>query len=301
MRDLVLANDFLDGNFLSTELRVPAPLLGINMCSPLATNAIRDNVWDNFSSESYKLLPSAGTYTVRHPETGVESTPIVTPAGGRGYIRPASLVSVWSSAPFLQNNTVGSFDPDTSVQARMKRFDQAIAQMLWPELRETDAVFKGTKGPGIGIIDRITKDSYLEIPEGYIPDYLRPLLGAARRLFPFLGGGDGYSLRVGPFPKGMSIGLITNIDLLGYDLDDAEREAHKKNVLRLVKRAKSELRGKQPLPEVLKALTDDMLAVSKCKDFVVNKGHYFGTSYFGEEPGLGDADKRALIEFLKTF
>jgi hypothetical protein len=44
-----------------------------------------------------------------------------------------------------------------------------------------------------------------------------------------------------------------------------------------------------------------MLALSKCKDFVVNRGHYFGTDYLKEEPGLGDADKRALIEFLKTF
>ena len=44
-----------------------------------------------------------------------------------------------------------------------------------------------------------------------------------------------------------------------------------------------------------------MLGVSKCKDFVVNKGHYFGTSYFAEEPGLSDADKRALIAYLKTF
>jgi len=44
-----------------------------------------------------------------------------------------------------------------------------------------------------------------------------------------------------------------------------------------------------------------MLAVSKCKDFVVNKGHYFGTSYFAEEPGLSDDDKRALIVYLKTF
>ena len=32
------------------------------------------------------------------------------PAGGRGYIRPASLVSLWSTAPFLQNNTVGPFE-----------------------------------------------------------------------------------------------------------------------------------------------------------------------------------------------
>jgi hypothetical protein len=43
-----------------------------------------------------------------------------------------------------------------------------------------------------------------------------------------------------------------------------------------------------------------MLAVSKCKDLVVNKGHYFGTDYFKEEPGLNDSDKRALIAFLKT-
>jgi hypothetical protein len=180
------------------------------------------------------------------------------------------------------------------------RFDQAMAQMLWPELREVDPVFKEQRGPGIGVIDRITKDSYLDVPEGYIPDYARPLVGIARRLFPFLSG-SGYSVKVGPFPKGMAIGLITNIDLLGFDLDDAEREAHKKKVLRLIKRLKSELKSKQPLPDVLKSLTDDMLAVSKCPDLVVNKGHYFGTSYFPEEPGLSDDDKRALIEFLKTF
>jgi hypothetical protein len=33
---------------------------------------------------------------------------------------------------------------------------------------------------------------------------------------------------------------------------------------------------------------------------VVNKGHYFGTSFLTEEPALSDADKRALIGFLKT-
>ena len=60
MRAKVLADDFLEDNYLSTELRVPITLLGINACSPLATNAIRGNIWDNFSSESYKQLPSVG-------------------------------------------------------------------------------------------------------------------------------------------------------------------------------------------------------------------------------------------------
>jgi hypothetical protein len=61
-------------------------------------------------------------------------------------------------------------------------------------------------------------------------------------------------------------------------------------------------------------LRKPLLALSKCPDFVVNRGHYFGTAQFNEtvgltederafgpEPPLSDPDKRALIEFLKTF
>jgi hypothetical protein len=52
---------------------------------------------------------------------------------------------------------------------------------------------------------------------------------------------------------------------------------------------------------VFKNLVPDLLALSECPDFVVNKGHYFGTSMFKEEPALSDDDKWALIEYLKTF
>jgi hypothetical protein len=48
-------------------------------------------------------------------------------------------------------------------------------------------------------------------------------------------------------------------------------------------------------------LVPDLLKVSKCPDFVVNKGHYFGTALSKEGPALRDEDKRALIEFLKSF
>ncbi len=67
MRPRSSPTTFSKDNYLSTELRVPITLLGINACSPLATNAIRNNIWDNFSSESYKQLPSAGTIKIRHP------------------------------------------------------------------------------------------------------------------------------------------------------------------------------------------------------------------------------------------
>ena len=299
MRKQVMRDDFLDGNFLSSELRVPITLLGINACSPLATNAIRGNIWDNFSSQSYKELPSVGPIKVRHPVTGAEyDYPL--PADGRGYIRPASLVSLWSTAPFLQNNTVGHFEWSPAVDARMRSFDDSIEQMLWPEKRQKDSLFANENGPGVGIIDRITVDSYLEVSEGYIPDYLRPFVNVGRRLFPFIGG-SAYSVKLGPFPKGMPVGLITNIDMMGYELAPAERDEHQKKVLNLLRRTKQELKSTKDLGAVLGNLVDDMLAVSKCKDFVVNKGHYFGTSQFTEEPGLSDADKRALIAYLKTF
>ena len=63
-----------------------------NICSPIATNAIAGNIWDNFSSQSYKELPSVGTVKLRNPLTGAEYD-YTLPGGGRGFTRPASLVS----------------------------------------------------------------------------------------------------------------------------------------------------------------------------------------------------------------
>jgi hypothetical protein len=182
----------------------------------------------------------------------------------------------------------------------MRSFQRSIEQMLWPERRDKDPLFANENRPGVGVIDRITVDSYVEVPEGYIPPALRGLVGLSRRLFPFIGG-SGYSVRIGPFPKGMPVGLMANMDLLGDELPPAERAAHKKKLLALVKHAKEALKEEKNFGAIFARLVDDMLDVSKCKDLVVNKGHYFGTDYFPEEPGLSDSDKLALIGFLKTF
>ena len=160
MEKIVMAGDFLDGNFLSNDGRVPVTLLQTNACSPLATNAIGNNIWDNFSSASYKQLPSVGAITVYDPFTG-QPRQYQMPAGGRGYTRVPSLVSLWSTAPFLLNNSVGRFDPSPAVEARMGVFQDSITKMLWPDRRDKDAVF-GAKIPGV--IDRTTTTSWLRIP-----------------------------------------------------------------------------------------------------------------------------------------
>ncbi len=301
MRQIVLAPDFTDGNFLSTELRVPVTLLQTNACSPLATNALGGNIWDNFSSQSYKELPSAGTITIYDPFTG-EPKDYTLPAGGRGYTRPPSLISIWSTAPFLLNNSLGKFNSSPSVEARLDSFQDSIEQLLWPEKRQQDSVL-GNKVPGT--IDRTTDRSYIRVADGYLPDFLQALHGPLARFFPWLFGED--EIQIGPIPKGTPVGLLANLNVVPETRDPVQRAAYQNRVLDVLVKAKHDL---ESLPsgasdeEVNKAfsnLTGPLMELNKCPDLVVNRGHYFGTSYFAEEPPLSDEDKRALIEFLKTF
>jgi len=301
MRAIVMRDDFLDENFLSADFRVPVTLLQTNACSPLATNAIAGNIWDNFSSRSYKDLPSVGTITVYHPITG-KPLSYKMPAGGRGYTRPASLVSLWSTAPFLLDNSVGKFEWQPSVDARMRSFQDSIEKMLWPEKRDKDPVLRD-KIPGV--IDRTTSRSYLWMPTGYLPDRLQPLLSPLSRYLPSIFSEDG--VKIGPIPAGTPVDLLANLELVSEDPDLRVRLKHDERLVKLV------LKVKHDLVNASADMTDDqarqnfadlvepLFALSKCPDYVVGRGHYFGTDYFKEEPGLNDSDKRALIEFLKTF
>jgi hypothetical protein len=294
MRPIVLANDFLDDNFLSNDGRVPVTLLQTNACSPLATNAIGGNVWDNFSSASYKQLPSVGAITVYDPFTG-EPQQYQMPAGGRGYTRVPSLISLWSTAPYLLNNTVGDFNESPSVEARMEVFQDSVSKMLWPEKRDKDEVL-GDKVPGM--IQRTTETSWLRIPIGYLPDALRAsrkLINWAAPVF------DQKGIEIGPIPKGTPVDLLANFDLLPPDGSGIlARAKHDKEVLAAILKIVGDLRA---LPKeasddearkVFANVGEQLFALSKCKDYVVNRGHYFGAT-------LSDADKNALIAFLKTF
>ena len=180
----------------------------------------------------------------------------------------------------------------------MRVFQASIEQMLWPERRPKDPIFASESGPGVGVIDRTTADSTIWMPSGYVPDPLRSLIGLGERLFPFFVRNG--SIEIGPIPQGTPVSLLANVDLLALDDPPEEREAHLKKLGDLARTLNKALkRGENPFanPEIL----NEMLSLSKCPDFVVNKGHYFGTSFLTEEPGLGDADKRAVIALLKTF
>jgi hypothetical protein len=90
-----------------------------------------------------------------------------------------------------------------------------------------------------------------------------------------------------------------NLNLLSDGTDLKER-------VKLVLQLKEDLKAlpkdasDEQAKKILGNLVEPLLPLSKCPDFIVNRGHYFGTDMLKEEPGLNDTDKRALIEFLKT-
>jgi hypothetical protein len=95
--------------------------------------------------------------------------------------------------------------------------------------------------------------------------------------------------------------------MLANDADLSGRVDHDRRLLDLLLKLQHDLKalGSNPSDDdarkVFANLVGPLMQLSKCPDFIVNRGHYFGTRYFTEEPPLSDREKAALIEYLKTF
>ena len=278
MGKIVAADDFLDNNFLSNDLRVPLPLVGTNACIALSSNGTAGKLWSAFTSETYKSLPSAGSITYYHPETA-EKRVMKLPAGGRGYLRPPTLTGLWYSAPYLNNNSVGKFEASPAIEARVATFQDGLEQLLWPEKREKDEKL-GDKLPGR--IERTTAVSRLRVPARMVPAELAGVLEPSwKSLFGF---SPPQAFEIGPIPAGTPVSLLANLDLLS------------EKAVPLLLRLKKELKSEADFAKFV----DPLFELSTCPDFVVNRGHYFGTGLDGQRP-LTDQQKKDLIEFLNMF
>lgn len=268
----VMKPDFLTANFLSDERRYPITKIKTNAGRALGTNAKRGHIWNWFSSETYKTLESPGSFEFRNPYSEADES-FAIPSGGSGFYRTPSLISCWSSAPFFHNNALGKFTGDPSVAGRMAAFDDAVQKLLWPEKRL-----------GKDSIWRTSRECQFTLNSDYFPPLLKQLL--ASETDP-----DGF-FRIGHIPEGTPINLLANVN---PDMPVADFAA----LCLKVKHALLEIKVKgldsNAAKEVLKnEVAPALLKVSLCPDFIEDRGHLFGTE-------RSDEDKRALIEYLKTF
>ncbi|MFT3780948.1 MAG: hypothetical protein QM790_02965 [Nibricoccus sp.] len=270
-KEAVLKDDFAEGNFFSDEARYPVTKIKTNAARAFGTNATKGHIWANFSSDTYKGLPTVGEIDFYNPYSDAMEK-FKAPSGGPGYYRTASLISIWTSAPFFHNNSLGKFTGDPSVSGRMEAFNDAVEKLLWPEKRL-----------GVKSIWRTSQECALQIQATVLPEPLRTLLK------PHLDT-DGY-FRIGPIPEGTPINLLANID---PDTDPAKLVELCLKIKRVLLQVKVQHLSPEDTKALMRAeLAPALIAVSKCPDLVEDRGHTFGSS-------LPDDDKHALIEYLKT-
>jgi hypothetical protein len=272
---------FFTDNFLSDERRHKVTEVGTNSTRAAATNATRGHIWDNFSSETYKTLAPIGTFSVDNPYAPGGKSEITIPLPGQqpgpGYYRPPSLISLWTSAPYLHNNAVGDDFGDPSVDGRMRAFKDGIEKMLLIQPRH-------------GTIWKTSKPSYINVPLPYLPKVFQDLL----KLHPELIDSN-QNVRIGPIPADTPINLISNTNLeAGFTLAIKRIELFNAIVDTLVKIKAGHLDEAQATELMRQNVVPKFLAVNTCADFIEDKGHEFGTR-------LSRPDKDALIELLKTF
>ena len=153
----------------------------------------------------------------------------------------------------------------------MEAFNDAVTKLLWPERRL-----------GKDSIWRTEVESWLQIPRSYLP----AALGAYAD--------ENGNVRIGPIPEGTPINLLANTNLeLGGFFKDARLARLLLRTIDALKDIKREGLTGDVATQRLMTLVPDLYELNSCPDFIEDKGHYFGTD-------LPDADKRALIEYLKT-
>ena len=183
--------DFLENNFLSNERRYPLTKSKTNSARALGTNAKAGHIWDNFSSQTYKELSPVDELEFFNPwdETHPIKFKPKEKNTGPGYYRVPSLVSLWSSAPFLHNNALGKFTGDPSIAGRLDAFNDAAEKLLWPEKRL-----------GKASIWRTENECSLHLRKEFVP-----------KPFQRFADNEGY-LKLGPIPKNTPINLIANLE-----------------------------------------------------------------------------------------
>jgi len=347
----VNTEEFWKENYLSTDRRLPVTLLKTNAARSLGSNGLAKNMWQEFSSRDYKRLPSVGKVRIWNPFL-LRYERIEMPRGGRGYYRPASLVSLWATAPFLHNNSVGDFSNDPSVEARVKAFKDGIAKLLvsgdgegatFAARRNLGSHLNGVTPKRIeddrGLIWRLPNAAWLRIPANQLPILVARIIGRpfavlwvfpvalfalatvllhARRWWRRWVGGPlvvlgfaatllvsflaGYLVDVSVrLPRELPVNLVANLDFDSLAVDILkpwkegtwERAGRLGSVAVLLIKA-HRLPPDASAPTIISALGKELDSVSRNRDHVMDRGHYFGAA-------LTEQERKDLIDLLLTF
>jgi hypothetical protein len=273
-RELVLRKDFLDHNYLSDDARHSVLEIGTNAQRAMGTNAMKGWTWGQMSSLTYKKEREPMIELVDHDPQG-NPRPLYNPLSGKydihwkghaAFYRTPTLVSIWATAPYFHNNSLGKYTGDPSVKGRMEAYEDAMEKLLWPEKRD-----------GVKSIKRTTQVTSL-------PDVFAGLKS-------HLKGFDDMKLEILQLPAGTPVNLLMSVnpkyapEILG---------AYVKGVLGGKPRRQYTSLIDQRREAGIEAVEAKLLQLNTVPDFIEDRGHTFGSQ-------MTDRQKHALIEYIKYF
>ena len=273
-RELVMKKDFLNDNYLSDDARHSVLEIGTNAQRAMGTNAMAGWTWGQMSSQTYKDERKPLITLVDHDKDGKE-IPLYNPLTGKydihwqghqAFYRTPTLVSIWATAPYFHNNSLGRYTGDPSVQGRMDAFDDAVQKLLWPEKRD-----------GIKSIKVTTEKTSL-------PDIF-PGLQAHLKIF------DDMNLEIFELPAGTPVNLLMSFNfknvpsILGAYVKGVLGGKPRRHFSSLINRRRE---------AGIEAAERKLLEMNTCPDFIEDRGHIFGSQ-------LTDHEKKSLIEYMKHF
>ncbi len=273
-RELVLKKDFLEHNYLSDDDRHSVLEIGTNAQRAEGTNAQAGSTWGQMSSETYKEQRKPIIELVDHDADG-KAIPLYNPLtqkydlhwkGHQSFYRTPTLVSIWATAPYFHNNSLGLYNGDPSIKGRMEAFQDGMEKLLWPERR-------------LGI-----KSIKVTNTETSLPDIF-PGLQPHLKVF------NDLDIKLMQLPKGTPINLLMNLDPKNAP---ELMEAYIKGVLGGKSRSQLKSFINRRREAGMAAMQAKMLELNTCPDFIEDRGHTFGAK-------LSDREKKALIEYAKYF
>jgi cytochrome c5 len=186
--------EFFARNYLSDDRRYPVSLIGSNSARALGTNAGPLGVWAEYASVDYQTMPPVDVPTYRFDLGLVELEGSTRSAMGVGYYRTPSLWGVWTSAPYLHNNSLGDYSGGVSVAARLAAFEDGMHKLLGLESRG-ERVTKTTKFTAL-----------TTVPIGFSLPFPIPFV-------------DLNKLKLGlPIPPGVPVAAVANLELSASNL-----------------------------------------------------------------------------------
>ena len=258
----------------------------------------RGNIWDNFSSRVLQG-PAVGRHDHGPPPVHRRAdATIAMPAGGRGYTRPAV-----AGQP-LVDRAVPAEQHGRPVRIRARRSRRGCgrsrtrsSRCCGRRRREKDPLFGSDNGPASASSIASPSTATSRCRSRTSPRRCGRCVRLSRRLFPFIGG-EGGIVQIGPFPKGMPIGLSRTSTCWAKTCRRPSSEAHRERAAEPGQAGAARAEGADRLRRRAQRPGRRHARAQQVQGSRRQQGPLLRHRLLqGRDAGSSDADKRALIAF----